>query len=514
MTTNVWDDLANPAELADPADGKSQPSGNSVGGGTETDPPGDAQPYEGRPYGGGADGEPEPLPDDPAPGEPYTQLGHARRLVAAFGDQLRHVVAWRRWLIWDGTRWAADITGQAHRWAKQVARGGLLWASWIDDDDVRKKTESVAKALESSRGVAGILTLAATEQTVALDPAVLDADPYLLNVANGVLDLRTREVLPHDPAAHLTKVANAAFRLDAQAPIWEGFVAQILPDAEVRAFVQRYLGYALLGEVKEHVLAVFHGAGANGKSTLIGAVDYVLGDYALTPDAELLAERSGDFHPTSAASLLGARLAIIQEFDQGRRLAEGTVKRLTGGDPIAARRMREDFWEFTPSHTFVLATNHRPQVRGTDEGIWRRIRLVPFDVVIPERDRDPDLPDRLKAEADGILLWLVAGYTDWHTNGLAEPQAVKDATGQYRHDSDHLARFLADKCTAAGMVSVNSTMIYNAWSKWCLGEGIEPGTQTEFSNALAQRGFDKKRSSRGMVFTGLGLLAEEANQRW
>jgi putative DNA primase/helicase len=453
------------------------------------------------------------LATDPAPNEPYTELGHARRLVVQYGDKLRYVIAWKKWMVWDGARWALDNTGVAQRCGKAIARGALGWAAEIDaDEDVRKSAISAAKRLESSRGIGGILTLAGTEKSVALDPSQLDADPYLLNCANGVLDLHSLELLEHDPQRHLTKVTCAAYHPDAEAPEFRKFVERILPAEDVRGFVQRYMGYALLGTVTEHVLGIFYGAGANGKGTLTGVVDYVLGDYAITPDPELLAERSGNFHPTSAASLFGARLAVVQEFDEGRRLAEGTVKRLTGGDPISARRMREDFWEFDPSHTFVLATNYRPVVRGTDEGIWRRLRLIPFDVVIPESERDGKLPERLRLEADGVLAWLVEGYRDWQARGLDEPEAVRQANAEYRADSDAIGRFLAEKCTTVGMASVKSSRLFAAWSRWCVAEGIDHGTQTAFSNTLAQRGFEARKSGGVMVFRGLGLLAEDGDQ--
>ncbi|HEU5024143.1 MAG TPA: phage/plasmid primase, P4 family [Spirillospora sp.] len=455
------------------------------------------------------------MQQDPLPGEPYTEYGHARRLIAEYGEHLRYVPSWKKWLTWDGTRWKLDTIGAAHRRGKILARSALHWANAIVDEKAKEKAITAAKRLESSRGVGGILTLAGTEKGIALDPSAFDADPYLLNCANGTLDLHSLELLKHDPERHLTKVTTAAYHPDAEAPEFRKFVERILPDAEVRAFVQRYLGYAILGTVVEHVLGIFYGSGANGKGTLTNTVDYVLGDYAITPDAELLAERTGNFHPTSSATLFGARLAVVQEFDEGRRLAEGTVKRLTGGDPVPARRMREDFWEFDPSHTFVLATNHKPVIRGTDEGIWRRLRLVPFDVVIPEAERDGHLGERLRLEADGILAWLVEGFRDWQEHGLADPEAVRNATAAYRDESDNLARFIKDRCTTAGMPSANSTQLYEAWCRWCATEGVEQssvGTQKAFSTAMEERGFPKKKLAGRMVFKGIGLLPERSGE--
>lgn len=337
------------------------------------------------------DTTPDPLPG----GEPPTELGYARRLIKVYGGWLRYVPAWRRWLIWDGTWWAHDSTGQAARWMKAIARSLTADAMAIEDNDDRAKALSAAKRGESSRAIAGALTLASTEAELAVSPGQLDADPYLLNCTNGTLNLRTGELHDHDPADMLTKMTGAAFDPDAAGPEFAKFLKRVQPQDEMRAYLGRLLGHALEGRVTEHVLGIFHGIGRNGKGTLIGAVDSALGDYADPADPELLTARTFDAHPTSTADLFGLRLAILHETDKGRRLAEATVKRLTGGDRLKARRMREDFWSFDPSHTFVMLTNHKPLISGTDEAIWARLRLVPWDVVIPAAERDLALADKL-----------------------------------------------------------------------------------------------------------------------
>ncbi len=450
--------------------------------------------------------------NDPMPGEPWTELGYARRLVRVYGDRLRYVPAWRRWLIWDGTRWAPDDTGQVARWGKVIARRMTTDALATADTQERKALLNLARGGESSAGVSGALKLASTESAVAVTPDRLDADPFLLNTANGTLDLRTLQLRPHDPADLLTKITRAGYRPGAHGPTFTAFLARVQPDPAMRAFLARLVGHGLEGRVVEHVLPIHFGEGANGKGTFIGAVLAALGEYADAADPDLLTARTLDAHPTGTADLFGLRLAILHEGDAGRRLGEGTVKRLTGGDRLKARRMREDFWAFDPSHTFHMLTNHKPLVAGTDEGIWRRLRLVPWDVVIPPDERDEHLGERLACEADAVLAWIVAGYHDWRTHGLDEPDPVRAATASYRAESDALARFLTQRCLTGTHFTVQSSHLYAQWAAWCATEGEDPGSNTAFSTALHKRGYDTRRTGVGMVWQGLGLAADEDEQ--
>ena len=270
----------------------------------------------------------------------------------------------------------------------------------------------------------------------------LDSDPYLFNVRNGTLDLRTGQLRPHNPDDLITKIAGCGYEPDATSTTFDKFLADVLPDEEVRRFVARILGHALVGKVVEHLLAIFTGTGANGKSTIIETAMAVLGDYAIAVEHDLLVEHSGtSVHTTGQADLLGVRLAVCSETDDGRRLAAATVKRLTGGDKIRARRMRQDNIQFAPSHTVVMVTNHKPTVAGDDPALWRRLRIVPFDVIIPDQDQDRTLKEKLALELPAVLAWIVNGHADWHRNGLAEPAAVTTATATYQASSDVLGRF-------------------------------------------------------------------------
>lgn len=443
---------------------------------------------------------------DPMPGEPWTQLGYANRLVKVFGDDLRYVRAWQQWLYWDGRRWARDATGHAQRRAKGIARLLTHVAAECPDAGQRKDLKAQARSGETNAFIGGMLTLAGTDEKIAARHNDLDADPYLLNVANGTLDLRTWTLRPHDPADNLTKVAGAAYDPQAPGSVFTGFLERVQPDAAVRSFLARLLGHALEGAVSEHILPIFYGSGANGKSTLAGAVSAALGDYAAPADSGLLTAKSFDAHPTSIADLCGLRLARLDEGDKGRHLGEGTVKRLTGGDELKARRMREDFWSFKPSHTFLLLTNWKPVITGTDEGIWRRICLVPWEVVIPAAERDLGFADRLMTELDYILAWLVAGHADWKAAGMREPSAVTDATSEYRGESDALGRFLGERCMRLGQI--RSSEIFTAFQKWCAEEGEESGSQKAFSAALESKGLDKHHANTGWFWKELSLYAE------
>lgn len=450
---------------------------------------------------------------DPLPGESWTELGYAKRLVHVYGDRIRHVVAWRRWLAWDGTRWAPDDTGQVARYAKTIAKRmtAVAWAG-LDDKDAGKGDVRFARRCESSAAIAAILNLASTELSVAITPAQLDPDPYLLNCRNGTLDLRTGQLRTHDPADMLTKVTGAAYTPGVEGVEWTKFLDRVQPDDTMRAYLARLFGHALEGRVSEHVLPIMFGEGANGKGTFIGAILGALGDYGDAADPDLLTARSFAAHPTAVADLFGLRLAVLHESDAGRQLAEGTAKRLTGGDRVKARRMREDFWAFDPSHTFVMLTNHKPTVSGVDEGIWRRLRLVPWDVIVPVDERDEHLPERLTLEADAVLAWLVAGYRDWRGRGLDDPEPVTKATASYRAESDALGRFLDERCLLGPHFHTRSSELYGEWARWCGDEGEPAGTNKAFTTAMQNRGYDTERTRVGIVWRGVGLATEEDEQ--
>lgn len=437
-----------------------------------------------------------------AEGEHRGQLRMAYRLAQAYSGRLLHVHG-IGWHYWDGTRWVEDDTRRAKAAVLDVLRGAL--AASIGDKDLRAD----ATKCESAAGVAGVLALAEALPPFVATVRDLDSDPYLLNCANGTLDLRTMELRPHDPADRITKVCGAAYDPDAPGPTWDAFLARVLPDEDVRAFLRRYVGVGLLGRVREHALAILTGVGRNGKGVFYGAVGTALGDYAITAEPDLFMHRDGA-HPTGEMDLRGARWCVVSESDQGRRLAEATVKRLTGGDKIKARRMRQDFVQFDPSHTAALVTNHLPAVRGDDPALWARLLVVPFGVRIPDHEQDKELDSKLKIEADAVLTWAVQGWVEYASSGLNAPEAVRAATAAYQADSDALGRFLSE-CTMAtpfGQAAVGD--LWDAWNAWRAEDGCPEVSKREFGQALTKRGFGDKRTGSRRFRTGLTLLAGQA----
>ena len=428
------------------------------------------------------------------------QVRMAYRLAELHANRLLHV-AGIGWHFWDETRWKEDETGVARRAVIEVLKAAL--AESLDDRRLRR---DVAKC-ESATGIAGVLEVASALEVFACAVGDLDADPYLLNTATGTLDLRDLTLRPHDPGDRITKVTTAGYDPDAPASSWPRFIAQVLPDREVREYTQRVAGVALLGRVVEHILPILTGTGANGKGTLYKGLLYALGDYGSTVEPDLFMHRQGA-HPTGEMDLMGRRLIAVSESEKDRRLAEATMKRLTGGDTIRARRMRQDFVEFEPSHTPLLITNFLPKVSGDDPAIWRRIRVVPFDVVVPESERDGQLDEKLAAEADAVLTWMVEGYRSYvDGGGLNEPSSVRVATDSYQRDSDAVARFVADACvTSSPALKATTSQLHDTWAKWAITDGAEPMSQKAFGAALDRLGYPvTSRSKAGRWRAGIGI---------
>lgn len=429
------------------------------------------------------------------------QLRLAERLAKRERWRLRYVhgVGWH---IWDGTRWKRDLNGTADRRAMATMKAAYSDLYGLADHAQKHLLQDIHKC-ESAAGLEGMLKLAGSLLPIAVSVDELDADPYLLNTTSGTLDLRTGQLRPHDPGDLLTKVTGCDYDPAATSPLFDRFLTDVQPDAEMRAFIARLFGHALLGRPVEHLLPIFTGKGANGKSTLIELLMKAFGDYSIAADPDLLVDK-GSAHPTGQADLLGVRLAVCSETDAGRRLAAATVKRLTGGDKIRARRMRQDFIEFSPSHSVVMVTNHKPQVAGDDPALWRRLRIVPFDVVVQEPDTS--LPQQLELVLPAVLAWAVRGHADWHARGLGEPDAVVTATATYKADSDVLGRFLDDRTYDSPAAIAKARELFGAWTAWCHTAGEEAGTEKGFAEALAARGITKVKRVGTMTYLGVGLL--------
>lgn len=450
-----------------------------------------------------------------------TDLANAHRLVEHYGDRLLYVegIGWHVF----GPPWCHDELAAreiAHTLGRIIADEADALTDWVaaspDSAEMKKREEVVksrrawGKASESSGKITAALQEAAP--LLRCKAEVLDADKDLLGVQNGVIDLRTFEFREFRPQDRITKTCGVAYDPDARWDVWQEFVDGCMGgDHELSDFLYCLSGYLLSGHRGEHVLPVLHGNGANGKSTFLGALQHVMGDYAGTAPPGLLIQRSGTEHPTGLASLQGRRLVVSSETGEGGSLAEAQVKQLTGGDRIAARRMHQDFYEFDPTHLIVLATNHKPRVTGTDEGIWRRLKLVPFAVTVPEDKRDPMLPQKLAAEGCGILNWLLCGLRKYKAKGLPLPEAIRTATDEYRSASDVVGSFL-EECTASAPGEVRSGELYQAYSTWCGDSGERAMAQKQFGIRLEERGLQRHKGAGGNRFW-LGLRILDSDRR-
>jgi putative DNA primase/helicase len=427
------------------------------------------------------------------PERPCTDLGNAERLVRLFGDRIRFVPQWG-WLVWDGKRWARDaghqrITELAEETVRQIYRE----AAETDNPDERAKLAKWAIASESRQRIAAMIDLAAP--MCLASPDEFDADDWLLNLENGVLNLRTLEFLPHDPNRKLTKLAPVPYDPNADCPKWKAFLQRIFNNNErLIRFVQRAVGYSLTGSTREQCLFFLYGTGANGKSTFLEVIRALLGDYAVTAEfSTFVADRKGSVR-NDIARLHSARLVTAIEVGEGKRFAEELIKTLTGGDTVAARFLYREFFEFRPRFKVWLAANYKPEIRGSDYAIWRRLRLIPFTVTIPPEEQIPNLAEQLKEELAGILNWALEGLRDWLANGLQPPPEVTEATEAYRAEMDIVGLFVQDACITDPIAVTPSKTLYDAFREWCAENGYEPFGQTAFGRRLAAKGFSHRRA--------------------
>lgn len=415
-----------------------------------------------------------------------SDMGNADRFDYLYGDDYRYVPAWKKFIVWTGKRWEIDDGSIMGQLAEQVVRAMYAEAAQIDDKSDRKAMNAHANGSESlSRRNAMIGTLK-NRRTVS--PSELDTDDYLLNVNNGTIDLRTGNLKQHDRQDLITKLAPVDFDPKAKAPLWGSVNRRVLPDVNVRDYVQRSLGCALTGDASEHALFMPTGTGRNGKNTILDATMDVMGDYAATTAPDLLLDSKS--HPTDVADLLGVRLAVTSEVNENSRFDAAKLKRLTGDKYRKARRMGEDFWTFKRTDKIFMLVNHRPDVSDTSNAIWDRLKLIPFNVTIPQNERDRQLNDKLQAELPGILAWLVRGCLRWQRDGLNEPKAVTEAVEEYRAEQDTLQAFISDRCTVDVQAVITKSELFSAWEDWCLDANERPGTSNKFTRRLKDRGFE------------------------
>ena len=440
--------------------------------------------------------------------------GNADRLILKFGHHLRYCPAFRKWLVWDGRRWAVDDQGAARRMAKKTMLEYLAEAVDTDNKDHR----AFAYGSLDARRISNMLTMAECE--LAITPDQLDTFPFLLNFMNGTLDLESGALLPHEPDRFITKLVHYDYNPQAECPLFLNFIARVMgnhadasePELDraerMVEYLQRALGYSLTGTTEEKAVFVPFGSGNNGKTTLLATFLHLLSEYAVLLQADtLMVRQESNNTQADLADLRGARFVMTSETEEGQRLSQSKLKRITQGmGKIKAIRKYENPIEFWESHKLWLDTNSKPSIRAADDqATFNRLHPIPFTVTIPAAEIDKSLPRKLLAEGEGILAWAVAGALQWRRNGLSKPVEVMTANDDWKAENDQLGRFIEDCCVVGGSFSNRARPLYLCYREWAEGAGEPAITETMFGKRLKSRGFEKDDRSYGAVYLGIGL---------
>lgn len=422
----------------------------------------------------------------------------ALNLSSTYGETLRYVAAWGRWFLWSGQVWKHDDTLKVYDLCRRTCRSYAVNAS-----------PTVQKAITSAKTIAGVEKLIRADRRHAATVGQWDSDPWLLNTPSGIVDLRTREMMAHDPLHHMTKKTAVGPDPDMPCPLWEKFLHECTDgDVKLQAYLQRVCGYALTGVTREHAMFFAYGTGRNGKGVFLNTAASILGDYAMTADPDTFTASGTGKHLTVLARLQGARLVVAQETEEGVPWAEARIKSITGGDPITANYMRQDHFTYMPQFKLFMAGNHKPGLNSVDEAIKARFNLIPFVVTIPKEERDERLTEKLREEWPAILRWMIDGCWDWQQVKLKPPVVVSNATGDYFDAEDALGLWI-EACCYVGppkQTEDQSGVLFKSWVKWALAAGEEPGSQKRFGQAMASRGFVPRKGTGGVrMITGLKI---------
>jgi putative DNA primase/helicase len=456
----------------------------------------------------------------------WNDLGNAHRMVALYGDRLRWIKQAGDWAVYTDGAWKIDEGEGGHSFVQELVetmyeRESFLYSDIPDEEDKpseRQAFEKWCRGQQMSPRIAACLKETKGRRELQARITDFDADPFLLNCANGVVDLRTGSLERHDPSMLMMLQSPVSYDPAAQAPRWMAFLERCLPDPAVRSYLQRVFGYSITGSMAEQAMFIHHGRGANGKSVFLQVATHVTGGYGQTvPRETLLAKGSGGSeHPTSIARMRGKRFLQASETAAGRRLDEETVKGLTGGEQQPARFMSKDFFDFTPTGKIHFVTNHLPRLTDADS-IWRRLHLIGWTVVIPKEEQDQELAETIiREESAGVLAWAVQGAVAWHQERLAVPDSMKADLADYRQDQDVLGEFIDSKLDQDPVAFTANSDIYGAYSAWCFNSGIKnPLTAHDLARALRERGFKEHRTKRERGFrvsivTGAPSVVDQA----
>jgi putative DNA primase/helicase len=428
-----------------------------------------------------------------------TEDGLCTAFTRRYGKDWRYCAQWGKWYVWTGQRWNEDLV----LFINHLIRGVCRAAS-------RKASSARTKAkLASASTISAVERMARSEPVHAALADDWDANVWLVNTPLGVVDLHDGQTRPPRREDLMTKITTASPVWGTGCPNWLAFLDQVTGgDSELVRYLQRMFGYCLTGSTQEHALFFLYGTGANGKSVFINVLSTILGDYASNAPMDTFMESRGDRHPTDLAGLRGSRLVSATETEQGRRWAESKVKEITGGDPVSARFMRQDFFTFYPRFKLLIAGNHKPTIRNIDEAMRRRLHLVPFTITVPPEKRDKHLQSKLLMERDAILAWGLQGCLQWQKTGLQPPKCVLDATEEYFDEEDAVGEFLEDDCQRSAHSKESIAAVYQRWKERAERRGEYVGSSRWLTQQLLARGFERDRLGSGAkAIKGLYLRA-------
>ena len=439
----------------------------------------------------------------------FTDTTNAERLMREHGEKIRYMPAWKKWLVWNGSYWEIDegdamVSGFALETIRNIHREMLK----TSDHRERIEIEKFAMMSENGRRRKSCVEMASLIKSLHVKSENLDNNPWLINCRNGTVNILTGEFAEHNQLDMITKIANVDYDPQADCPQWKQFIREIMDyKTELINFLQTASGWAITGDTREQTMFILFGSGANGKSTFLNTIMALLGDYAIATPTETFMRKTGDQITNDIARLRGTRFVTTTEAEQGKRLSEPLIKKITGNDQMTARFLYGEFFNFKPTFKIFMATNHKPVIKGTDYGIWRRIKLIPFTTRIPVEKQDKELEEKLIKEASGILNWLLEGVANWKREGLVAPDAVLNATDEYRGEMDVIGNFIKERCTANAGVSIRIRELYKAYSDWCDDNNEHPVSERFFSMRLKDMGYEQCRTAEARFWSGLGLLA-------
>lgn len=429
-------------------------------------------------------------------------VGNADRFVDLYGDTLRYVPPFKKWLAWKGTHWEVSI-GEHRAAAQEMIRNlhGEAAGYYGTNDGLHK--EMMRHIVRSAGRIDTLLKEAAAHADIRTEPKWLDSDRNYLNCRNCTIDLSDGQIMAHKPGDLITKVVKAPYFPNTERPLWEAFLAQVMPEPSVREYLKRLAGYSLLGGTQERLIVFLHGVGRNGKSVFVEVLREVLGDYAVGTPVTTFLQKGGAQGPSNdLARLRGARLVVASEFEEGAKANIALLKQVTGDEKITARPLYGEFFDFPFEGTIWISTNYMPFV-GATQAVWDRIKIVEFPVRLTLDEVDVNIKGKLINEASGILCWMIEGAQAYIKYGLEEPESVLLASIRERSEQTPLTLFLEEACDEDISHSCTVTQLFQSYLWWVTQVGDKPMSRTTFGKKLGELGFHKQRYSNGVCWIGV-----------